>query len=188
MPSPIAHAAAGYLIYRIRGKENKNSRWRLRLLLAALFFSLLPDADFLPGLLVGDVGRFHNQGTHSILAAIVVAAAAGLAARLWGGRARLWAGTALVSYGMHVVMDMFTYGGRGVKLFWPLSAQRFESPVALFIGARWSEGLWNPEHLVTLYSELVFTGVILFIAWLYHRLKGPRLPVRRPEPYRSSTD
>jgi inner membrane protein len=178
MPSPIAHSAVGYLIYRFSDRKQLPAQPRkgLYLLLAALFFSLLPDIDFVPGLLFGDISRYHNQGTHSLLAALAAGLAAGLVVKAWKGSFLFGFRLAFVPYALHILMDAFTYGGRGVKLLWPLTSQRFDSPLSLFIGARWSEGLWNVEHLPTLFSELLFTGVIFLAVWVYDRIVSARAP------------
>jgi hypothetical protein len=79
----------------------------------------------------------------------------------------------LVAYDLHVLMDFFTYDSRGVMLLWPFSALRFESTVSLFYGVRWSKGLWAVEHLITLFSELTFALVILFLGrWIGARRMG----------------
>jgi inner membrane protein len=181
MPSPIAHAAVGYLIHTVRERKNPTpsktgDRSRVFVLLAVVFFSVLPDIDFLPGLLIGDIGRFHNQGTHSLLAALAVALLAGLAARWRKASFRSWFGLAFISYSIHLLMDALTFGGRGVKLFWPFSQERYDMPVSLFLGARWSEDLWNVEHLPTLFSELAFAGLIFLGVWLYDRYTCSRKP------------
>jgi hypothetical protein len=70
MPSPLAHLAAGYTIYRLsRRHEPQPSLGRVGplpgLLAVTAAFSLLPDIDSAVGLLLRDFGRFHNNATHS---------------------------------------------------------------------------------------------------------------------------
>jgi membrane-bound metal-dependent hydrolase YbcI (DUF457 family) len=60
----------------------------------------------------------------------------------------LWFVVLLASYEMHVIMDYFTVGGRGVMLFWPLTLQRFESPVARSLGCVGRKAP-DPVHLLT---------------------------------------
>lgn len=51
-------------------------------------------------------------------------------------------------------------------LFWPLSLERFESPVKIFYGVRWSEGVMSPIHFNTIINEVVFVllvGIIFLI-------------------------
>jgi len=155
MPSPIAHGAAGFLLHRsLRRRLPEGCRGVAGALLLVAF-SLLPDLDFVPGLLLGDLEGWHNQASHSfafgVLAAVPVAA---VVARLAGGGFGLWYLVALLGYQGHVVMDYFTWG-RGVKLLWPFSDLRWAPPVTLFYGVRWSEGWHTPLHLVTVATELV---------------------------------
>jgi membrane-bound metal-dependent hydrolase YbcI (DUF457 family) len=172
----------GYLISRVNPRyyhdgKKAQPRQRLLLLLAAVFFSLMPDIDILPGLLMGDIGRFHNQWTHSLIVGSGVALLAGLIALWRKDSFRFWFLLAWVSYSFHVIMDAFTWGGRGVMLLWPLTDQRFEGgPVSLFMGVRWSEGVWSPEHLLTLVTELAFVGLVYLAAWVYERFACARTP------------
>ena len=46
-------------------------------------------------------------------------------------------------------------------LFWPLSSHRFSSPLLLFYGVRWSDGLFSIHHLSTVLNELLFALVLL---------------------------
>lgn len=187
MPSPIAHSAMGYLIYRIaRRKPGMLSR-KLGplplLLVVAGFFSLLPDSDAILGWLAGDMLKFHNNGTHSLLVGLGVALSAALIAG-WGNRQRFlfWFGVIFTSYALHVVMDAFTWGTRGVMLFWPMSHSRWDAPIKLFYGVRWSDGLLNPAHLITLLSEALFVAlVILFVQWLERRDENRLAPDPRFE-------
>lgn len=175
MPSPIAHTAMGYLIYRLsRHRLPEQTRKKigpLPLLMAvAMGVSLLPDLDSIAGILAGDFGRYHNNGTHSLLVGLAVSLL--VAGVLWFVKRYdfvLWFVVLLASYEMHVIMDYFTVGGRGVMLFWPLTLQRFESPVKLFFGVRWSESPLDPVHLVTLANELVFLFLVVLFAHLWER-------------------
>lgn len=92
--------------------------------LVALAFATLPDADeFLP--------IAHRGPTHSILfvvvAALVVAAFAGAAATLVGGRPLLvgaiCGGVAALSLVSHLAADSVT--PMGIKPFWPLSERHY---------------------------------------------------------------
>ena len=172
----------GFVIYRLAKVRQPaaTERWCawLPLLLAyTLGVSLLPDLDFLAGVLFRDPGGFHNEGTHSLVVGLVFSLALGvvLAWKPTLGFVRGFLIT-LASYEMHVVMDFFTYGGRGVMLFWPLSASRFQSPVLLFYGVRWSEGLFTFQHVITLGTELVFVAVVLLLPRLLAAKRFSREP------------
>jgi membrane-bound metal-dependent hydrolase YbcI (DUF457 family) len=124
MPSPIAHLTAGYVAYRIAchyaEKSGATRRDAEILLPVAAAISMLPDLDSVAGLLLGDFGRYHNQGSHSLLVAGLFALGfAGLLARRPPGF-RFWFLLAVSCYTAHVLMDSAT-NGRGVMAIWPLS-------------------------------------------------------------------
>ena len=171
MPSPFAHLTAGYLVAHFAGdKLPLGGQPRSGVLLRAAILggiSLLPDLDAVPGLLVGDIGRYHNNASHSLLAGGGVALLAGLlAAALLGGRRKAawlaWSGASLTAYLLHVSMDLFT-GERGVLLLWPLPV-RFTAPFKLFYGVQWGLGWISAWHLWTLFTEfLFFAGLFLLL-------------------------
>jgi inner membrane protein len=177
LPSPIAHTTVGYLVYRASRRRLPHFQERQAgpfpvLLVLAVVVSMLPDLDAVLGAITGDLARFHNNGTHSL---IVGAGVALLAAVLLSWRKRshflAWFWMIFASYGMHTVLDFFTYGGRGVMLFWPLSPVRFDSPFKLFYGVRWSEGWISTHHLWTIVSEFGFVLLVFLVLWLTEKLK-----------------
>lgn len=181
MPSPIAHLATGYLAYRIGRRhsprlEAEASTSPLLLLTAALF-SLLPDVDAMAGLLLGDFGRYHNNGTHSLLVGLALSLiVAALIAWKRQGFAP-WFILAASCYGMHVLMDAAT-PGRGVMALWPLSERRFLLPMPLFYGLHWSDGWFSLRHLWTALTEILFaaSGVLLWTIWLRRQGRASSLP------------
>jgi membrane-bound metal-dependent hydrolase YbcI (DUF457 family) len=82
-----------------------------------------------------------------------------------------WFLVLLISYESHVILDYFTYGGRGVMLFWPLTAERFLPPFTIFHGVRWSEGVYTTEHLWTVASELLMVLLIFLGVWFFEGRK-----------------
>lgn len=172
MPSPIAHAAMGYVVYLgLRSHVPAEARGYVgplpRLMLASVALSMLPDVDAIVGVLAGDLSKYHNNLTNSMVFGLLVAV--GLGAVVWlrqrSGFGR-WFATALICYELHVLMDFFTRG-RGVMLAWPFLSDRFESPVNLFYGVRWSHGLASPSHLVTLSTELGLVAIGLLLMRLF---------------------
>jgi membrane-bound metal-dependent hydrolase YbcI (DUF457 family) len=171
MPSPITHIAAGYAIYTFVHKRFPPYKLGKILRVSGLFLlivglALLPDIDSVVGLVTGDFGRYHNQGSHSLITGLGVALVIAAAIR-WRqkGSFRVWFFTALTAYESHVILDYFTYG-RGVKLFWPISPERFTSSVLLFYGLHWSDGLFSINHVWTVLTEV---GLILLV---YVGVKG----------------
>lgn len=185
MPSPLAHTTAGYAVYRLlrrRRSDGEPQVWRLPLiLLVTLVFSILPDFDTVAGILAGDIGRYHNQGTHSLVVGLLVALL--FAVLLARGRMhafKAWFPPLLLSYELHVLMDVVTLGERGVMLLWPLSSARFDVPFTLFYGVRWSEGIFAWQHLVTLATEALFALLVLGGLYLLERRQNvPSGPSQR---------
>ena len=168
MPSPLAHAAAGYALYRILRVPDAAEP---RLLRATIAFSLLPDADSLVGLAGRDFLRYHNNISHSL--GFVVGAGL-LAGMLFGrGQERFWrwfsAGS--LAYGFHLSLDYWATR-RGLLLLWPFSSRRFISPAKLFYGFQWGRGIWSMTHVWTLLTELLFSlALIAGTRWLTKRMK-----------------
>lgn len=169
MPSPLAHVAGGYATYQVTKRRQASSTPAEGsispvVLLLALGAALLPDVDAIAGLLLGNFGRFHNNVTHSILVGLLVAIVIGGLAWLTLSSTRAFTVSllVLVNYQTHIFMDFLT-DGRGVMLFWPFTATRYESPILLFYGLHWSEGLISIHHLITLANEAVFVAALGFV-------------------------
>lgn len=166
MPSPFAHMAAGYIVYRFFKRRTPKSirLWIIPGQLAAFAgLSLLPDLDALPGIILGDFGRFHNNFTHSLTMGLVVALVfASLVSWMSKVSWNAWFSAALICYELHVIMDMFT-GDRGVMLLWPFTSTRFTAPLKLFAGVQWGHGFLSAWHLWTLFTEGLFFAIVLLI-------------------------
>ena len=128
----LAHATAGYLAYEVLRPPGPHRPW---LLAGAVVLANAPDLDFLPGLAVGDPNAFHRGLTHTLGAAVVVAAAVGLVAR-WQrvGRPWWWAAFAAAAYGSHLLVDWMTVDAvppQGIQLLWPLTDRWLHAPFNL---------------------------------------------------------
>lgn len=176
MPSPYAHAIAGiaistpYLNSKIRAMQHKED------IVTLIVFSLLPDLDALPGLLVGNMSLYHNQFTHSPLFAIIVFLIySGIRRMIPPSRSlihtlKLSAG----AYGLHLIMDVFTHG-RGLMLSWPFSDERYSPPFVLFYGFRHSEPLLSTSHIITFVTESLTMLPVLALVWFMQKRKGKHL-------------
>jgi hypothetical protein len=165
MPSPIAHLGAGYAIYRYYKEKLPQDRtrfWKFPLQLVLIAgLSMLPDLDIIPALLFRDMRAYHNNASHSLLVGIPVAfIIAGMFQRVYRTRFWLWFGICLLSYDLHVIMDALT-AERGVMLFWPLTGERFASPIKLFYGLQWGLGLFSIWHVWTIFTESIFVAIVL---------------------------
>jgi inner membrane protein len=168
LPSPIAHAAAGYAIYKLYANRNPDLKLpKINpfpiLLVITITLSFLPDFDFFVGFLLGDFDRFHNSFSNSLLVGLFVALLIGLVVRIrYPAKYKFWLLLVLLAYELHVIMDYLGIG-RGVMLFWPVSSERYLSPVKLFYGLHRSEGLISIRHLWTFLTEMVF-AIGVFVA------------------------
>jgi hypothetical protein len=173
-PSPIAHSAMGYFIFRLFRVRKpdwlKKSKYpNLTFFLIVVGLSMLPDIDMIPALLTGDMLGWHNHWTHSLIVGLGVALGIG-AIGWWKDRNfGFWFLVSLVSYEMHIIMDLFTYGDRGSIIWWPITSERYVGTVNLFFGVRWSQGLFALIHLLTLFSELVFAFAIVALGNLVEK-------------------
>lgn len=178
MASPLGHlaaAAAVYLGFRRKlwpAEDSARPRNVLRkttAFAAAAFFSLLPDSDASLGIFFGDLGKYHNNLTHSLFVAVAVAAVAAIPlSRLLHTQTHLAFRLALLSYGVHIVMDFFTVG-RGVMLFWPLTDERFQAPVKLFYGLHWSQPGDIRSHIITLMNEGAWIALACAVWWRWRK-------------------
>lgn len=166
MPSPLIHTATAWVLARpARSRASVPPPPRIPFLLYSIFAAMLPDADAALGLLVVPFSRLssiHNQATHSLLFAIVAALLLSAAARLILFRRipwpRLFAWTLLLLLS-HLLLDWLTWG-RGEPLLWPFTDRRYGSPVPLFYGVRYSEGLFSRSHWVTLLTETATVAAV----------------------------
>lgn len=146
----------------------------LRLLLVAMVFSMLPDLDGI-GFRIGIpyASTFGHRGfSHSILVALLLAAAALPFARSLHVKASVVFSFLALSALSHGVLDECTNAGKGVAFFWPFSSERIffgfrpieASPVSLqrFLSER---GLHVLEsELVWVWAPLLTTAFIVFFS------------------------
>jgi inner membrane protein len=141
-------------------------------LVVIISLSILPDLDSVAGFLMGDLGRYHNNWTHSLIVGLGVALVIG--SLVWlvrnSGFSR-WFLLALLCYELHIIIDYLTVG-RGVKAFWPVSLERFVSPVQVFYGLHWSDGWLSTRHLLTLVTEVGFIALISIIVYVVYNKKA----------------
>jgi membrane-bound metal-dependent hydrolase YbcI (DUF457 family) len=136
MPTPVAHVIAGSCIALLASRRRPSAR-ALPVVAAIVFAANLPDSDYL-AVLGGraTMERFHQGAVHSI--GFVAAAALPLA---WALRRRLGLSRAwllLAAAGLtHLLLDLVVFDNKppvGFPFFWPLSGERFHSPLTVFPG------------------------------------------------------
>lgn len=177
MPSPLIHCATGCFLARtarVRGL----SAPAIPFLSYSLLAAMLPDIDAVVGLLVSSpdkLSSFHNHATHGVLFAFAASLVLSAAGRLFFRRVswhRLFAWTLLL-LGSHLLLDWLTWG-RGEPLLWPFSDRRFGSPLPLFFGVRYSEGLFSRSHLFTLLTESAALCAAMASWTLWRHFRPPR--------------
>lgn len=184
MPSPLLHAASGAAILVLERRTWETRRWRTATLVLAA--ALLPDFDFVIGLLLRDPNRFHAEFTHTLGFSLLVAAVFGFAA----GRHRLRAAVlCLAAAFSHDLLDALTSDTReplGVSLFWPLRDARFSFP--LLPGVRhgfdhatvteFLRAVFSLANLRTLGIEFLAGALLIAGAWAlgaaWRRVRPPR--------------
>ncbi|MCG3204771.1 MAG: hypothetical protein KCHDKBKB_01488 [Elusimicrobia bacterium] len=187
MPSPIGHALLGAWV-GWRGPSNKIFSWWTGW---GLFFALLPDFDFIPGLLMGEPFKYHRSITHSL--GFLLAISFGTFAVLKvAGIKKLWTMTFISAGALlsHLMADYFCvgeYGSMGLPLFWPINSQYYSASVGIFIplysGERGQVISW--VNLILLVLEFI-TGLLIVSglsfgkrmpSWIFRKFLSKKDPI-----------
>lgn len=198
MPTPLAHGLAG--IAAARTVRRDWSAWHFAALAFAI--TLVPDLDFVPGVLLGEAGLFHRTGTHTFAGAIVLSAAIAALltaavpvrdAQRWAGpgsRFLRWYGFVLPVYMTHLLLDVFSpnvVNNSGLPLLWPFSSHLFNAPMAV---PGWAAGFFNldfgpdahgffrtlfsPHALAVYVAEALIFSPVLLVPFVARRLARRR--------------
>ncbi|MFA9479103.1 metal-dependent hydrolase [Phycisphaerales bacterium AB-hyl4] len=191
MPSPIAHVGLAFFARPFLARHpaahalSRPRRWAFYALIS--FALIAPDLDFALAFIFTHPLHDHGTYMHSLFAAILFAPLFAFIAYPLLQRSIPRLTLALVgfaAYSSHLLLDLFT-PGRGIMLAWPVTTERFASPVPLFFGAHHSQ-LWAFHlHLITLLTELIFVALVGLTAhYLSPRPHQP--PKQRPTSQRNS--
>jgi len=125
----------GYFIYRVAERRSSEKKWPK--LALYLFAANAPDMDFLPGLIVGEPGKFHHGVSHSFGAAILFGLTVWLAITFYK-RKNNWFGPLLgtILYSSHAVLDYLGADNGppyGIPIFWPFTNAYYASPIPIFL-------------------------------------------------------
>jgi inner membrane protein len=190
MPSPVAHILGGAAVYLVaKGKD------RSRLMLGiALLASIVPDFDFLPGILIGKMGAFHHGISHSLTFAVIFGALVFLFAMRKSKAVAVRASVlATLSYASHIGLDFVgvNEGTRGVPVLWPLSDEKFGFGLNLFGYFRWGDirdGLGSIirwDNVMPVVREFLLVGsLVLFLVWRERRSSKKRSQILSRKRYR----
>jgi len=142
-----------------------------------IFYSNLPDLDFLPGIWCGSMNKYHHGFTHSICFLFCVALLTGIAAK-YMFHMSFWkiAGISFLLLELHLFMDYMTGDTKepyGVMLFWPFSHAYYISPLSFFPAFPKRSCLMDLLNLVNMKAYLYEIGVMLppFLVVLLYRYK-----------------
>ena len=168
MASPYGHTLVGLTILNLwRPRLSMDLRGRY-LYGWVILGASLPDLDFIPGLIMGQGGRFHHGIAHSIgfalLASLLIGVGAGLVRR--GHRFFEAAGLSASLVLSHLILDYFTEASKGFPLFWPFTEALFLSPFSIFprVERTWGHPrLWHQIGLC-LFVESFFL-LPLWLTW-----------------------
>ncbi len=174
MPSPVGHVISGIVVFS--GLKKKNSSG-LNLFLLVLFFSILPDFDFLFGLFEGQPNKYHHQFTHSFFFVVLLG---WIGAWIYARFEKISVKSVILFFILpgivHLLLDSLavdTSIPRGSPLFWPFWDEYIISPVLLFTdiqrspeASRFFPSLFTLHNLYAALMELlILSPVYLFIIW-----------------------
>jgi hypothetical protein len=162
--TPIGHLLAGAAIGTLMSQGGSLPR----AILIGGAAAIAADFDFIPGILMGNPGRFHHAQSHSVSFAVL----AGLGAGLIATESRLrWALLVGLGYASHLILDLLTFDDsvpQGIPIFWPFLLDVFQSPVTLFPNVAWGTGaIFTARNLDLLVREIGLIGS-LFIGALWY--------------------
>jgi inner membrane protein len=111
---------------------------RTRVFLFCALLAMLPDFDFLFGIIEGDPNKYHHDISHSLFFGLVVSI---VCAAAFFPRERFWIFTVLFfsAYLSHLLLDFFSLDRSepyGMKLLWPFSGDHYIAPRIIFSDIR----------------------------------------------------
>jgi inner membrane protein len=185
MATPVGHGLAGLSLFLLAIQSFRGRR-RATLLLLVVVFALLPDFDFIPGILIGQPAAYHHGISHSLGAGIVAALlGAWIARRWWPAQTGLVFLLLFAAYSSHLLFDFFGTDSRppyGIPLFWPLSSAPYLSPIPLFTGVRhvrstegllleWIEGVISWHNVLSVGREVLLLLPLVLAFWYLGRMR-----------------
>jgi inner membrane protein len=154
VPTIISHAVVPLAI----GIGLGRARLPTGLLVAGMLCAMLPDADvvaFVVGIPYAD-SFGHRGASHSLPAAVLVGLLAFAVCHRIAAPPVLAALFLAMSTASHGLLDMFTDGGLGVALYWPVSDVRISAPVRPIEVSPIGRDFLSMRGLAVLASEIVW--------------------------------
>ncbi len=185
MPTPIAHMAAGYLAYgMLRNNLVNSKKINLTVMVFCFSLSIWPDFDFIPGIFINDINRFHHGITHSLLAAFLMSLLAAIAMMpILKTRnikiLKVWA-CFFIASASHPILDFFSKDQSipyGIPILWPFLDIYYMSSISLFYPVEKSGNniesflmsLINRNNLLAVLFECIFVVFLFFIVDAFRR-------------------
>jgi inner membrane protein len=178
MPSPVGHEIAGLLIFDLLRNLADVGR-RVKTLSLCLLVAILPDFDFIPGIIEGEPNKYHHGSSHSIFIGLTITLILTL---MFYFRDKFWIYMTLFFsiYLSHLVLDLFSLDQSypyGLKLLWPFSTEYFISPQSVFADIRRVNSntefvpslIFNSHNLMAVLREVVILTPPVIVTRLYSR-------------------
>src|SRR5919108_5246228 len=186
--TPIGHSLAGYAIYNFSVAPTNHNRVKLAFL--CIFMATAADLDFLPGIIVGRPHLYHHTITHSLVFAFIASLViAGIVSIRMKPFSRIFS-LCFISYLSHIFIDFFEFSGHhshrggisgGMPLFWPISKEKFFSPIALYLAfhydrlpsastMEWIKSMLDLYNFSAIVHEVVLILPFILLGQLYRRM------------------
>lgn len=172
MPLPIGHTLTGIAFFETRPGLFFKNKWADALFF--IFLANLPDADFLPGLILGSPNLYHHGIFHSLGAALAIAAAMGWIFYLKKRHFWRFSAAVFLIFYSHLLLDFFAKdfaAPYGLPLFWPFSNSYYIAAHPIFINIIRSDrslnffsSLLNRHNLEAALLEIILLGGLVLLA------------------------
>ena len=171
MPLPIGHTLTGIAFFETHPGMFFKNKWADAFFF--IFLANLPDADFLPGLILGFPNLYHHGIFHSLGAALAVAAAVGWI--FYQKKQHFWrfSFTVFLIFYSHLLLDFFTKdfaAPYGLPLFWPFTKNYYIAAHPIFINitrsarsANFFSSLFSRHNLDAALREIILLGGLVIL-------------------------
>jgi inner membrane protein len=187
MPLPVGHALAGIALRQAGPGFYFKSRWLD--VFFFMFLACLADADFLPGIILGRPNLYHHGISHSLGAALAIAAVGGWFFRRHNKKFWPAAAGIFLLYASHLLLDLFAWdfvAPFGLPLFWPFSSRYVIAASPFFLNITRSAAtddffisLFNRHNLTAAFREILTLGGLALAAALLRSRLGKKRPGQR---------
>lgn len=158
MASAFAHAVVPLVIYA----ACKSRPMNLRLLILAIFLSILPDLDVIAfTFAIPYESQFGHRGfTHSLVLSALLSTTFTPFEKILDSKPVVIFLVCFVASASHAVLDAMTNGGLGVALYWPFSQDRiFFALRPIQVSPIGIEAFFTVKGLKVISSELIWIFV-----------------------------